>query len=174
MVKDYKKDAVAKIEQDLSNCTIAIVTDYRGITVSDLGKLRRQLKESGVEYHVVKNTLAAIAAERTENGALKELLKGPSAVAFGHGEATDPAKILTEYIRSTKSSLSIKGGILNHRLLTAEQVTALSTLPPREALLAQVVGQLQAPISRLVYVLNSQIRGLVQVLEARREQLEGG
>jgi large subunit ribosomal protein L10 len=174
MVKEYKKESVTRIEQDLSNCTIAIVTDYRGIPVSELGKLRRQLKESHIDYHIVKNTLAAIAAERTGNEALRELLKGPSAIAFGRGEATDPAKILTEYIRSTKSTLSIKGGILNRRLLTAEQVMALSLLPPREALLAQLVGQLQSPISSLVFVLSAQMRGLLQVLEARKQQLEGG
>jgi len=174
MVKDYKKEAVTRLEQDLSNCTVAIVTDYRGIPVSELGKLRRQLKEAGVDYHVVKNTLTSIAAERTGNAALRSLLTGPSAIAFGHGEVTDPAKILTDYLRSTKSSLSIKGGVLNHRLLTAEEVTALSMLPPKEVLLAQVVGQLQAPISHLVYVLSSQIRGFMQVLEGRRQQLEGG
>ena len=173
MVKEYKKAAVTRIEQDLSNCTIAIVTDYRGIPVTELGKLRRQLKESGVDYHVVKNTLASIAGDRTGNEALRGLLQGPSAIAFGRGEAIDPAKILTEYIRSTKSTLSIKGGILNRRLLTAEEIVALAMLPPRNVLLARVIGQLQAPVSSLVFVLSAQIRGLLGVLEARKQQLEG-
>lgn len=174
MVKENKKEQVSRVEEYLSNCSIAVVTDYRGLPVSELGKLRRQLKDSGIEYHVVKNTLASIAAEKTGNQALSDLLKGPSAIAFGHGDATDPPKILLDYIRMSRSTLNIKGGVLNGRLLTSQEIVAISLLPPREVLLAYVLQRLQTPIYALVFVLSAQMRGLLQVLEARKEQLEGG
>lgn len=174
MVKENKQETVSRVEEYLSNCTIAVVTDYRGLPVSELSKLRRQLKDSGIEYHVVKNTLASIAAERTGNSALSDLLKGPSAIAFGHGDATDPPKILLDYIRISRSPLNIKGGLLKGRLLTSQEITAISLLPPREVLLAHLLQRLQTPISALVFVLSAQMRGLLQVLQARKEQLEGG
>lgn len=174
MVKENKKEQVSRVEEYLSNCSIAVVTDYRGLPVSELGKLRRQLKDSGIEYHVVKNTLALIAAQKTGNEALRDLLKGPSAIAFGHGDATDPPKILLEYIRTSRSPLSIKGGILNGRSLTPQEITAISLLPPREIMLSLVLQRLQTPIYALVFVLSAQMRGLLQVLEGRKQQLEGG
>jgi large subunit ribosomal protein L10 len=158
----------------LSGSTIAIVTDYRGMTVGDLAKLRRQLKDSGIEYRVVKNTMASLAAQNAGRGELKELLTGPSAMAFGYGEVNEPARALTEYIRTNRVPLSIKGGALPGRLLTAQDVTTISSLPPKPYLVAQVLRQMQSPLYSLVGVLSAELTALARVLQARKQQLEGG
>jgi len=174
MIREKKEENVKKVEELLSSCTIAIVTDYRGMPVSELSKLRRQLKASGIKYHIVKNSLASLAAERTGKEELKNLLNGPSAIAFGYGEVNQPAKVLTDYIRTSKQSLSIRGGVLQRRSLTAADVSALSLLPPREVLVAQLLQQMQKPIYSIVAVLNAELTALTRLLQARKQQLEGG
>ncbi|MBM4445435.1 MAG: 50S ribosomal protein L10 [Chloroflexi bacterium] len=174
MIRQKKEESVRKIQDMLSNSTIAIVTDYRGMTVGDLAKLRRQLKDAGIEYRVVKNTMAALAAQNSGRGELKELLTGPSAMALGYGEVNEPAKALTEYIRTNRVPLSIKGGALPGRLLTAQDVSAISSLPPRAYLVAQVLRQMQSPLYSLVGVLSAELTALARVLQARKQQLEGG
>jgi large subunit ribosomal protein L10 len=174
MIRQKKEESVKKIQDMLSGSTIAIVTDYRGMTVGDLAKLRRQLKDSGIEYRVVKNTMASLAAQNAGRGELKELLTGPSAMAFGYGEVNEPAKALTEYIRTNRVPLSIKGGALPGRLLTAQDVTTISALPPKPYLVAQVLRQMQSPLYSLVGVLSAELTALARVLQARKQQLEGG
>ena len=174
MIRQKKEESVKKIQEMLSDSTIAIVTDYRGMSVSDMGKLRRQLKDSGVEYHVVKNSMASLAADKAGRAELKELLRGPSAIAFGYGEVNQPAKALTEYIRASRVSLSIRGGALPQRALTPEDITLLSSLPPKPVLVAQLLQQMQNPLYRLVAVLSAELTALARILQARKRQLEGG
>lgn len=174
MIREKKEESVKKIQEMLSDSTIAIVTDYRGMSVSELGKLRRQLKDSGVEFHVVKNSMASLAADKADRAELKELLKGPSAIAIGYGEVNEPAKALTEYIRATRVSLSIKGGALPRRALTQEDVTLLSSLPAKPVLVAQMLQQMQTPLYSLLAVLSAELTALVRILQARKQQLEGG
>lgn len=174
MPKEFKEEAVKKIEDLLADCKIAIVTDYRGMTVAEMGELRRRLGDSNTEYHVVKNTLTSIAADRTGREELKAFLTQPSAIAFGYGEAVDSARIMMEYMRSSKTALKIKGGLLSKRALSAEEVISLASLPPAPVLVSQLMQQLQAPISSLVSVLSANLRGLVLTLQARKQQLEGG
>ncbi|MDZ4230813.1 MAG: 50S ribosomal protein L10, partial [Dehalococcoidales bacterium] len=151
---------------------ISILTDYRGLTTSALTALRRKLFESGGDYRVVKNTLARFAAERAGQEELVGSLEGPIAIAFGYGDITVPAKVITEYVNTANTSLTIKGGFTGDRLLSAEEVVTLSKLPSREILLARVLGQMQSPISSLVVCLSSPLRGLAGVLQARIMQLE--
>ncbi|RLC94686.1 MAG: 50S ribosomal protein L10 [Chloroflexi bacterium] len=174
MKREEKDQAVTKAQRWLADCKVAIVTDYRGMTVSEMAELRRQLRVANVEYHVVKNNLAALAAERVGKGELKNLLVGPSAIAFGYGEVSEPPRIIAEYVRSAKVPLTIRGGVLDKRLLSASEVNLLATLPPREVLLGRLLGQMQAPISSLLSVLTANLAGLVRVLQARGQQLEGG
>jgi len=174
MKKEKKQEAVQQAEKVIGEAKVAVVTDYRGMTVAEMNKLRRKLKESGVEYRVVKNNLAAIAAKNVGKGGLKDLLVGPSAVAFCSTDEVAPARVLTEYIRTTKPPLSIRGGILQTRVLSADEVTALASMPPREVLVARVVGQMKSPLYMLVTVLNGNLAGLTRVLQARKQQLEGG
>ncbi|OGO02436.1 MAG: 50S ribosomal protein L10 [Chloroflexi bacterium RBG_13_54_8] len=174
MIREDKKQAVKRVEEWLSNCRLAIVTDYRGMTVSQMNELRRQLGESNTQYHVVKNSMAVIAAEATGRGELKGLLQGPSAIAFGYGDEAKTAKILTEYVRSAKAPLKIRGGVFDRRLLGSDDIAYLSTLPAREVLVSQLMQQLQSPISSLLAVLTANLAGIIGVLQARKQQLEGG
>jgi len=174
MPTEKKEGNIKRIEDLLRDCRIAIVSDYRGLTVSEMGELRRRLKDSQTEYHVVKNTLASLAAERTDRDELKKYLTEPTAIAFGYGEAVDSARIMVEYIRTSKSPLRIKGGLLDRRALSAEEVITLATLPPAPVLISQVMQQMQAPIYSLLSVLSANLRGLVGTLQARKQQLEGG
>jgi large subunit ribosomal protein L10 len=171
MPTEKKKETVKQIEDLLSDSTITIVTDYRGMPVVDLARLRQQLKEAGIEYHVVKNTLASFAAENIGKAGLKSLLTGPSAIAVGYGEVTEPAKILASYARSAKIAPAIKGGLLGDRVLKPADVTALSQIPSKQVLVARLTGQLQSPIMSLLWVLSANLRGLITVLEARKQQI---
>ena len=173
MSREKKAQIIDRLRDAFSECSIGVLTDYRGLSASEITILRRRLGESGVRYRVVKNTLARFAAERAGRADLATSFEGPVAIAFGYGDIVEPARALADYIRTSKSSLAIKGGFLGDRLLTSGDVTALSTLPPREILFARVLGGMQIPISALVSHLATPIRGLMGVLKARIQQLEG-
>ena len=170
---EFKQATIKEIEESLSKCTVAIVTNFQGLSVSDMTQLRNKLRDASVEYRVVKNTLARFASERVGKDELKQLLQGPSAIAFGYEDVSSPAKALNEFIQATKLPLSIKGGILGERFLAPADVTYIANIPPREVLVSRLMAQMQMPVVGLVGVLSGVLRGLVQVLEARRQQLEG-
>ncbi len=174
MPREKKVLIIDRLQEAFSNCSIGILTNYRGLSAPEMTDLRRRLRESGVEYKVVKNTLARFAAERAGKDELVSLFEGPIAIAFGYGNITEPARTLADYIRTSKASLTIKGGFLGDRLLASEDVLTLSALPSREILLAKIVGGIQAPISTLLTHLTTPIRGIIGVLQARIQQLEGG
>lgn len=172
MATKKKKSVVAELTDLLSRSTIAILTVPTGMTVTQMTELRRKLREVGVEFHVAKNTLARIASRQVGKDAMDSLLKGPTAIVFGFGDQIEPARALQEYSRATKMELRIKGGILDNRLLSAEDVRRLAQIPGREVLLSLLMGGLQSPITRLVWVLKGNMAGLLNVLDARRKQLE--
>ena len=174
MPREQKVKIVRELEEAITNCNVAVLTDYRGLSASELTDLRRKLRESSVEYRVVKNTLARFAAEGAGKGFLTGSFDGPVAIAFGYGDITGPAKALLDYIHSSKSILGIKGGFLGDRLLSADDVTTLSKLPQREVLLSQVLAGMQSPVVSLLNLLNSPLRGFMGLLQARIKQLEGG
>ena len=173
MAREKKAQIIDGLREVFSECNISILTDYRGLTAAVINDLRRKLRESGVEYRVVKNTLARFAVERAGRSELADLFEGPVAVASGYGEITEPARVLTEFIRNSRLGLGIKGGFLSDRLLTPEDVATLSALPSREILISQVMAGIQSPIVSLVGVLGNPIRGILGVLQARMKQLEG-
>jgi large subunit ribosomal protein L10 len=170
--KEEKALIIEELREIFTGCSIGILTDYRGLSNTEMTALRRQLEESGAKYRVVKNTLARFAAERAGMGELAGSFEGPVAIAFGYGRITEPAKALLDYIRSQKSILSVKGGFLSDRLLTVGDVETLSTLPSREVLLAKVMGGMQSPILALLTCLTAPIRGIIGGLQARIQQLE--
>jgi large subunit ribosomal protein L10 len=174
MLKEKKGQMIDELASSLSRCTVAVATDYRGLTAKEMVQLRRRLTESGIDYRVIKNTLTRFAAEKAGKKQLEALLTGPVAIAFGYDEVVKPAQVLREHIRSAGSMLKIKGGILGDRLLTAEDVASLATIPPREILISRLLGQLQAPLQGLHNVLNAPMRGLLNVMQARIKQVEGG
>jgi large subunit ribosomal protein L10 len=174
MLKEKKGQMIDELASSLSRCTIAVATDYRGLTAKEMVQLRRRLTESGIEYRVIKNTLTRFAAEKAGKGQLETLLTGPVAIAFGYDDVIKPAQVLREHIRSAGSVLQIKGGILGDRLLTAEDVANLAIMPSKDVLLARLVGQLNAPLQALHNVLSAPLRGLLNVMQARIKQVEGG
>ena len=173
MSREKKAEVVGNLEQLFSKCNIGILTDYRGLTTAGMTELRHKLDEAGIKYQVVKNTLARFAAERAGRNDLASLFEGPVAIAFSYGELTEPAKALADYIRTSRSTMSIKGGFLSNSLLTASDVLKLSTLPSREVLLAKMLGGMKSPIVTLVSCLANPIQGMMGVLQARINQLEG-
>ena len=174
MSREKKTEIIESLKGLFSQCNVAILTDYRGQSANEMTQLRRRLREAGIEYKVVKNTLARFAAERMGREELLAFFDGPVAIAFGYGDITEPAKALVGYIEETKATMTIKGGFLTDRLLTKEEVNTLSALPSKEVLLARVVGGVQGPIAALVSQLSSPITGVIAGLQARIQQLEGG
>ena len=156
----------------IERCTVAITTDYTGLSVDAMNVLRRELREKGVQFRVVKNTLTHLAADAAGKPAFKEIVEGPTGIAFGYGDPVEPAKALAEYIRVARSSLKIRGGLMDGRVLSPEDVVALAALPSKDELVARLLGQLQAPISGLVTVLNGPISGLARVLQAYIDKSE--
>jgi large subunit ribosomal protein L10 len=173
MIKEKKQELVDELAANLEKCTVAIATDYRGLTAKEMVQLRKSLYQQGVEYKVIKNTLAHLAAEKAGKKGLDEFFTGPLALALGYDDAVKPAKVLTDHIRSAASVLKIKGGMLGDKVLSAAEVSNLAAIPSREVLLAQLVGRLKAPIYSLHFVLSAPLRGLAGALQARAKQLEG-
>jgi large subunit ribosomal protein L10 len=173
MPREKKAQIIDSLEQVFSRCSIGILTDYRGLSAVEMTKLRRRLRESGVEYKVVKNTLARIAAQRAGRGELASLFDGPLAIAFGYGDIVEPARVLAGHIQTTKSTMNIKGGFLPERLLTSGDIITLSTLPSARVLIAMVLAEMQKPILLLISYLNAPMQGMIGVLQARIQQLEG-
>jgi large subunit ribosomal protein L10 len=173
MPREKKVQIVESLQEIFSKCNIGVLTDYRGLSTAEINDLRRKLRESGIDYKVVKNTLAQFAAKRVGMNELAGSFEGPVAIAFGYGEIPEPARVLAEYIRTSKSTLSIKGGFLGDRLLTSGDVETLATLPARDVLISQVMAGIQSPIVALVSVLAAPVRGMMGVLQARIQQLEG-
>ena len=166
-----KEEVISQLEERLSKCTIAIVTSYQGLSVAEMNQLRRKLRESTIEYRVVRNTLARLAVERAGKEELQRILQGSSAIAFGYGEVTEAAKALADYIQSSRTPLAIKGGMMNAQFLTPEEIKSLSSLPPRDVLVSRVMQGMQRPLLSFLSVPLSIMRNLVGTLEARRQQL---
>ena len=172
MPTEAKERAVDEIAQKLRDSKIAIFTNYRGLTVKDLADLRGRVRPANVKYQVVKNTLTRFAAQKAEIEAdLSAVLEGPTAIGFGYEDVVQAAKALNDYARTSRV-FEIKAGLLENRLLTEAEVTALATLPGKPQLQAQVLGTMTAPIQNLLSVLNGTSRNLMNVLSARQRQLE--
>ncbi len=165
-----KEKLVEELTEKLSQRQMAILTDYTGINVQAITGLRDEFRKASVEYRIFKNTLARIAAGKAKIEGLLEFLDGPTGYVFSD-DPVAPAKVLADFIKG-HPSMKIKCGIMNGTLISVDQVRAIAALPPREVLLAQLAGQLNAPISGLVNVLAGPVRSLVNALEALRKQKE--
>jgi large subunit ribosomal protein L10 len=170
--KEQKAEQVDLIAEKLKRAKVAVLTDYRGLTVTQLQDLRGKLRTGDVEYRVVKNTLARRAAEQAGHGALQKELVGPVAIAFGYDDLGVPARLLNEFIRTTRLKLDIVGGLVEGRVFTPDQVKQLADLPSRESLLAQLLGTLQSPVGQLVGIMQTPVQQLVGVLNAYKEKME--
>ncbi len=172
MPTEKKEKQVEELQDTFSRARVGVLTDYRGLTMAEMSVLRRKLREANIEYKVVKNSLAQIAAKNAGKEALTDKFVGPVAVAFGFGEPPETAKAVVDYIKANKSILAVKAGFFGDTVLEAAGVEQLAKLPPKEVLIAQVLGGLQAPLYGLVSVLAGPVRGLQTVLQGRMKQLE--
>jgi large subunit ribosomal protein L10 len=171
MPTEAKRQIVADLAGQIRRCTMAIATDYTNLPVNEMTELRRQMRERDVEYRVVKNRLAKLAAIEAGSPGFVELLEGSSGIAFGYGEPLEVAKTLNEFIKATRSRLVIRSALMEGEVVSAAQVIVLANLPSKNELVAKLMGQLQSPIAGLMNVLNGPIRGLSIVLQRRAEQL---
>jgi len=165
-----EKEAVVKeLTDKFSSAKSLVITDYLGLNVAEMTELRSKLREAGVEFKVVKNTLATIAANDVEMEGMTDYFSGPTAIAFGEDDAVSPAKVLVEFAKDHEV-LEIKAGLLNGEIISKEKVESLAEIPSREELLAKAFASMKAPLTGLVNVLQGNIRGLVQVLNQIKEE----
>lgn len=172
MQKDDKKRVVAELTERLRTAETVIVADYRGLTNGQIEGLRTELLAHGARFSVVKNTLTRRAAEDAGSEALLALLEGPTAIAFleEDGNAVAVAKALADAARATRV-LAIRGGVLQGRAMSAEEVDDLSKLPSFEQLRAQLLGAVTAPLTTVVALFTAPLRDLAGLIDARIEQL---
>ncbi len=168
---EAKQQTVQALREKLSISKSVVLTDYRGLKVSEITQLRAELRKAGVEFRVVKNTITSFAIQEIGLEDLEAHLKGPTAIAFGIEDPVAPAKILADFAKTHKN-LKIKAGVVEGQVIGADGVIALAELPSREVLLAKVVGMFQAPITSWVNVLQAPIRSLANVLDSVRKQKE--
>ena len=166
-----KRATVGSLADEFGRATSAIVTDYRGLTVKQLEELRTQLRGQGIDYHVVKNTLARKAAREAGIGDLASVLSGPVGLALGFGELSVPAKVLSDYHRVNRR-LPLIAGVVEGQVLDARGVQTLAELPPRDVLLARLAGTIQSPLTHLAGALASITGNLAATLDAYRAKLE--
>jgi large subunit ribosomal protein L10 len=175
MQKEDKERVVAELTEKLRTAETLIVADYRGLTMPQIDALRGRLIENGARFSVVKNTLTRRAAEAAGADALLALLEGPSAIAFieADGDMVAVAKALADSARETRV-LEIRGGVMQGRVISGEDVVELSKLPPIEILRGQVLGAIIAPLSAIAGLVNAPLQSLYGLIDARIEQLQAG
>ncbi len=172
MEKQEKERVVAELTDRLKSAETLIVADYRGLTMPQIDALRGRLLEHGARLSVVKNTLTRRAAEAAGVDALLALLEGPSAIAFieSDGDPAAVAKALADSARETRV-LAVRGGIMQGRQISVEDVDELAKLPPLDILRGQVIGAIIAPLNALLALVNAPLQDLVGLIDARIEQL---
>lgn len=173
MPTEAKRATVAELTEALSGSKGAIVSEYRGLTVSDLSKVRRELREKGVSYTVAKNRLAKIAAEQAGRPDLVPLLTGPTAITLGGTDEASLAKATLDALRPYSRIVVIRGGAISGRTIDADGVTRLATLPSREVLLAQLAGGMASPLSTMAGLFAAPLRNLGYALTQLRDQRAG-
>ena len=150
---ELKQPVVEEIKAQLEGAQSAVLVDYRGLTVEQDTRLRRELRQNDVVYKVYKNTMVRFAIDGTEFDALKDQLEGPSAIAISKTDATAPARILAKFAKEAEA-LEIKGGIVEGTYYDKDGIKTISSIPSREELLSKMLGSLQSPITNFARVLN--------------------
>ncbi|MCC6312490.1 MAG: 50S ribosomal protein L10 [Thermomicrobiales bacterium] len=164
-----KAAMIEELSEQLSRSQLTIVTDYRGLKVTDLQGFRTNLRPVGAEFHIAKNTLTAIAAGRVGAGDLDPLLAGPTGLVLAFEDPVQTAKVVSDFVRSSRV-LTVRGALMGNQMLTAGDIEALATMPSREELQARLVGMLASPMSRTLGVLTGPARSMVYLLNAKIEQ----
>ena len=169
MKRSEKETTVAELHQKFQNTQAAILAEYRGLTVAQSNKLRRELEKESASFRVVKNSLARRAVEDTEYACLGEVFGGPIGVAFADQDPAAAAKVIAKFAKDYPVFV-VRGGALGGKLLSAEDVDALSKLPSLHELRGQLVSVMAGPLRGLVTVLSGVPRSFVQVLNAIQEK----
>jgi large subunit ribosomal protein L10 len=169
--KDLKAEVVKEIVEKFQNAQSVILVDYRGLNVEELNEFRSIARKESVDYKVYKNTMMRFAAKETGNEGLMEHLTGPTAVAFSNEDPVAAAKIVMEFSKKHKA-MEVKGGLVGGEVISVEEIKDLADLPPKEILVAKVLGGLNAPIAGFVGVLQANISGLARALNQVKEQKE--
>jgi large subunit ribosomal protein L10 len=171
MVTEAKKEEVEELKEEFEQAEGVVFSDYRGITANDLNELREDFTKEGLEYRVVKNTLAAIAAEETGMGDLSKFLEGPIAMAVGYDDPVLPFKISSD-TEEKYDHFTAQGGMIEGDLVEPEEIESISQLSSKEELMANLIMGLKSPIRKLAYVLKTKVDDLAVVLDQVKEAKE--
>lgn len=152
--RQMKEAKVQEIKEKLEKAEAVVLASYQGLNVEEDTELRKKLRETGVEYKVYKNTLVTLAAKELGIDGIVQYLEGPISIAISYDDATAPARILNDFAKTHKK-LELKAGIVQGTVYDQAKVQELATIPPKEVLIAKLLGSLKAPMSNLVYLLNA-------------------
>ncbi|MGN0557132.1 MAG: 50S ribosomal protein L10 [Acutalibacteraceae bacterium] len=154
-VLEQKKQIVADLTEKLKTAVAGVVVDYKGISVADDTLLRKKMREAGLDYFVVKNSMLSRAAEAAGLDDMKSVLEGTTAIALSNEDYIVAAKILNEFAESKNGFFEIKSGFMDGEVISVDKVKSIAKLPSREGLIAKMLGSLNAPIANLVYAINA-------------------
>jgi len=168
---DQKKNIVQDLHEKFLKKKVLIVTDYKGLRVESLNSLRRKLREAGIEYQVVKNTLLRRASTETDVALIQDRFKGPSAIALSYVDPVAPAKVLTQFAKENEK-LELRVGVMDGKVIDVNAIKALANLPPREILLSQLLSVMNAVPTSFVRVLSAVPSGMLNVLQALKAKKE--
>ena len=167
--KAFKQEKIDAIKSKIEKAQVAVITEYKGLTVEEITKLRREIQKDGGDYMVTKNTLAKIAVKGTDYEALTDKMTGPIALAFGFEDPVTPAKAVTKFIKEAKKG-EILGAVLDGKLLSVAETKALANLPTKEELFAKMLGSINSPASGIVGCVNGVMASLTRAIAAVRDQ----
>lgn len=162
--KAFKQEKIEAMKEKFAKAKVAVVTDYKGYTVEEITKLRRELQKQEGDYMVTKNTLAKIAVKGTEFEVLNEVMKGSIAVAFGFKDEVAPAKVLTKFIKESKKG-EILSAVLDGKLLSQKEAESLAKMPSKEEIYAKMLGSINSPATGIVGAINAVMSGLVRAMD---------
>lgn len=172
MNRNEKSQIVSDFAKKIEGFQAAVLTHYRGLNVEQLNSLRKRLREEKISYQVVKNTLMKIASKGTDLDKLSDYFEGPTAIAISQGDPVSLAKILSEFVK-TQPKLEIKVGLVQGKVTLPEEIKTLATLPPREVIMAQLLGGIQSSGQQVAGVILGALQQVAGVLQARVDQLAG-
>ena len=170
MNRTQKESFVSDLRERITKAPVVYLTDFTGLDVKSITKLRRTLREAGAEYLVVKNRLARLAFGDTELPNIFEDMVGPTGVVFGTDDVVTPAKALSEFAKEHDNRPTFKLGILENQVLQPEQIDRLAKLPPRDQLLAHLAGAFQAPMAMMAMALEAKLQEMAGLLDALKEK----
>ena len=166
--KEFKNSKIEHYKKQFENAKVAIVADYRGLSVEEITELRRGLQAKEADLTVTKNTLTKVATKDTNFESIAELMQGPTAIAFGYGDEVGAAKVLAKFIKENKKG-EILGAVLDGKVLSADEAKKLASMPSKEEIYAKILGSINSPVTGIVYSVNGVMSALVRAVAAVRD-----